>query len=54
MRYLRKDSMEEAHKEWLKEREEVIKGLQYVAVQTTGAKEEYARKAIEFIEKGEI
>lgn len=46
--------LEEAHKAWLKEKEEVIKGLQYVATQTTGAKEKYTRKAIEFIERGEV
>lgn len=50
----KKDELKEAHKAWLKEKEEVIKGLQYVATQTTGAKEEYARKAIEFIERGEV
>lgn len=46
--------LEKAHEAWLKEKEEVIKGLQYVATQTTGAKEEYVRKAIEFIERGEV
>ena len=48
------EELENAHKAWLKEKEEVIKGLQYVATQTTGAKEEYVRKAIDFIEKGEV
>lgn len=53
----KKDELEEAHKAWLKEKEEVIKGLVDCYKHLHGFPPEVYDKilrAIEFLEKGEV
>lgn len=53
---VKQDEQESAHEAWLKEREEVLDGLDIVAHSDTVPFEhkEIAKQAIEFIRKGEM
>lgn len=52
----KKDELREAHEAWLKEREEVLEGLDYLLRGYVYEIEDAEKivKAIEFIEKGEV